>query len=652
MADGNRFTVEIDGSRVEVPPGTILLDALKEAGADVPALCASELVEPYGACRLCMVEVDDGDGKRLVASCTYPVRGNLKVETSSERVRSRRAGLLEMMYARWPRVRAVVELAEAHGVQRPRVESPRVDCNPHACILCGLCVEVCGRGLGYDAIHFAGGGLERRLRTPDREADPHCTACGVCVDICPTGALKLDDDPNDPQDPGMVRRAGMELNRDIMLRAGRSEDMRRTGTAHLVGRMCEENLLPVMNHRFGSHEEADRLCGDALEGMLEGGAPDSCWSGCTLSCRKRAREFEPATGPYRGEEVTAEGPDYRTVAGAANMGIFEPEFILEYCFYCGTYGIDPASFASSAAFAMECFEKGIIDTSSTEGLKLAFGSSEAALELLHAVAEAKGFGRIAGKGIRFMKYYFEEHFGADPDYLDDIGMECGGLECLPYVTKESPALQAAWGTGSCLSRNDQAWLLLKDAVDGEMPDLEERAEALRWFPLWSAWFGLCGLCSLPWNAVEAVDEARHVDTYCRLFEGVTGRAQTPESLLEMAERVCTFQRVFDLRMGYGTREHDRAPCRSMVPVTEEEYEARRDHYDRRLREEAGIDPGRMSATERISALKEHGEKRYGQLLDAVYRQRGWDDNGVPTESRLGELGMDFPEVLQVLRSRG
>lgn len=108
--------------------------------------------------------------------------------------------------------------------------------------------------------------------------------------------------------------------------------------------------------------------------------------------------------------------------------------------------------------------------------------------------------------------------------------------------------------------------------------------------------------------------------------------------------------VFNLRVGFGTREHDYPPYRAVGPVTVEEYESRSDRYDKQLREIVGGEISQLSTAEKIALLRESREDQYNQLLDAVYERRGWTQNGIPTPEKLAALGIDLPEVLEVVRS--
>jgi aldehyde:ferredoxin oxidoreductase len=468
----------------------------------------------------------------------------------------------------------------------------------------------------------------------------------------------LKADSNDPADPKRIRAVGQRINKEIADLDDSQNRMRRVGTAHLVEIMNDYDLLPVHNFRFGSHPDAAKISSQVWDGIFTQGIPDACFYGCTMACSKGVDGFLLRTGPHAGEVVSVDGPEYETVAGCgSNLGIFDPQAVIELNFYCDAYGIDSISFGTLTAFTMECFEAGVLDLEKTGGLELRFGNAEAALELLHRMADGRGFGLIAGLGVRAMKEHFVEHFGADRLFLADIGMENKGMEYSEYVTKESLAQQGGYGMTNKGAQHDEAWLIFMDMVNNQIPTLEDKAEALHYFPMWRTWFGLNGLCKLPWNDIEPADNAftdepakvpEHVANYVALFSGITGQEVTKEDLVSMSERVYNFQRVFNLRLGYGTREHDRIPYRSAGPVTVEEYESRADRYDRQLRENLGLDAAAMTTLAKVKALRAYREEQYRKLCDAVYRRRGWNENGIPTVAKLRELGIDFPDVVQVV----
>ncbi|MFO7888443.1 MAG: aldehyde ferredoxin oxidoreductase C-terminal domain-containing protein [Eubacteriales bacterium] len=140
----------------------------------------------------------------------------------------------------------------------------------------------------------------------------------------------------------------------------------------------------------------------------------------------------------------------------------------------------------------------------------------------------------------------------------------------------------------------------------------------------------------------------HVQNYLDLFYGITGKTITTEDMIVQSEKIYNFQRVFNIRMGKGLRKHDKSPYRMMGPVTKEEYESRQERYDTQLKEKVGYNPEGKTTEEKIKALREFKYDQYEQLADAVYKRRGWTMNGVPTKEKLQDLGMDFPEVLEVI----
>jgi aldehyde:ferredoxin oxidoreductase len=430
------------------------------------------------------------------------------------------------------------------------------------------------------------------------------------------------------------------------------------GTTHLIPIMNEFDLLPVNNFKFGSHPDAKNIGSKVYREKFVSGF-DGCWVGCSVACSHGIANFIPKTGPFAGKSVFVDGPEYETIAGCgSNCGIFDPDVIAEMNFYCDTYGIDTISTGTSIAFIMECYEMGLIDKEATGGLEMNFGNSAAALEIIHQMAKGEGFGNILGQGIRYMKGLFAEKYGTDPKILQDIGMEAKGLEYSEYVTKESLAQQGGYGLALKGPQHDEAWLIFLDMVHNLMPTFEQKAEALHWFPNFRTWFGLCGLCKLPWNDIVPEDNKdtqnpakviKHVEWYAKYFSAVTGRQSSPEDLIMMSERVYNFERIFNLRLGMGKREQDTIPYRSMGPVTQEEYESRSERYDKQLKEVIGFDPEGKSTQEKMQALRKFREDCYEQLKDAVYKRRGWNEDGVPTLEKVKELSIDFPEVVELLK---
>jgi len=184
-------TVNIDGTRIEVIEDTTILKAAEKAGIWIPTMCHCEYFEPYGVCRLCSVEVVRGKRSRIVTACNYPVRGGLTIHTNSERVKWIRKIIMELMLSRWPNVKVVREMAEKLGIEKPRFLSMERDEAQDACILCGMCVNMCSDIVKASVLGFSNTGIKREVVLPFGEQSDKCIVCGACVSVCPTGHIKM-----------------------------------------------------------------------------------------------------------------------------------------------------------------------------------------------------------------------------------------------------------------------------------------------------------------------------------------------------------------------------------------------------------------------------------------------------------------------------
>jgi aldehyde:ferredoxin oxidoreductase len=479
---------------------------------------------------------------------------------------------------------------------------------------------------------------------------------------------------NNPANLEVAREVGRKHSLEIIENDPKQNEMRIVGTGHLPELINAADLLPTENFRFGSHKflkgKDFPFSRDVWRRIYSGGdGADGCWIGCTVSCSHYTKDYKIMTGPYKDQKVIVDGPEYETIAGCgSNWGVWDPKWILETNFYCDTYGLDTISVGTGIGFVMECFEAGILTKEITGGLELNFGNAAEALELIHQMARGEGFGVIVGQGIRKMKKIFTEKFGADPQFLQDIGMEHKGLEFSEYVTKESLAQQGGYGLTLKGPQHDEAWLIFEDMIRDSIPTFEDKALALCWFPYWRTWFSLNGLCKLPWNDIVPLDNVenpvrdlktkelvraripKHVTWYAEYFSAVTGKKSTPDDLIKMSERVYNFQRIFNIRQGQGLREHDsNLPYRAIGPVTKIEYESRQERYDDNLKE-IGIDIEGKTTEEKIAELREYRENQYLMLQNAVYKQRGWNKYGCPTIEKVKELGIDFDDVISVISS--
>jgi aldehyde:ferredoxin oxidoreductase len=463
---------------------------------------------------------------------------------------------------------------------------------------------------------------------------------------------------NNVVDLQAIMERGQRFNREMRELDDKQAEMRTKGTAHLTNVMNDYDLLPVHNFKFGNHPEAFKIHGEVWKARFTQGIPDGCWIGCNMACAKGVDDYVLRTGPYKDSSVIVDGPEYETTSSLGSIaGIFNPDFTIESNFYCDTYGICTITWGTILGFVMECYENGILNEERTGGLKLNFGNADAAMELLHQLGRGEGFGPVAGLGVRKLKEMFIENGWGDPQFINDIGMENKGLEYSQYVSKESLAQQGGYAMTNKGPQHDEAWLIFMDMVNNQIPTFEAKAEALHYFPMFRTWFGLVGLCKLPWNDVEPENNheqdepakvPEHVDNYVTIYKAVTGKDFDKYEMIRQSERVYNFQRIFNLRRGYGTRKYDAQPYRAAGPVTKEEYESRADRYDKQLMELVEFDPTGKSTEEKMKIMREYREGRYEQLLDAVYKRRGWTKNGVPKIEHLKNLGMDLPELIELV----
>jgi coenzyme F420 hydrogenase subunit beta len=177
--------LKINGLSATVEEGTTLLEAAKGLGFPIPTLCHMEGLTPYGACRLCVVEIGEGERSKLVTSCTYPAEEGLKVRTASARVVRARKMILELLLASCPQSKQIQDLASAHEVRQQRFRQEYEDC-----ILCGRCVRMCEEQMMAKAIGFRGRGERRSIGTPFDVRSEVCRLCGGCMFVCPACQLR------------------------------------------------------------------------------------------------------------------------------------------------------------------------------------------------------------------------------------------------------------------------------------------------------------------------------------------------------------------------------------------------------------------------------------------------------------------------------
>jgi aldehyde:ferredoxin oxidoreductase len=350
------------------------------------------------------------------------------------------------------------------------------------------------------------------------------------------------------------------------------------------------------------------------------------------------------------------------------MGIFDPHFVMEYNWYCDEYGIDTISTGVTASFFMECVQRGFL-TAADIGYDLSFGNIEAADRLLHEIASGQGFGKIVGQGVARGKKWVARKYasgnGGSEDAvmaeLNKFGMEVKGLEFSMYITKESLAQQGGYGFALKGPQHDEAWLIFIDQVHREIPTLEDKANALKWFPLIRTWFNATGLCKLPWidvrnpeaaNTTEPSKNTPTLDYYVSYLNATTGSRKTLQDVLDDSERLYILQKLINLRHGKGRRASDQIPWRAMGPAYFNEYEARAEYYDEWLKQQLGNDAVPATPEERHKLLMEKRVQTYQHLCDIVYEKKGFTPDGVPKPETVEKFGLMDEQAKQLLGEYG
>jgi len=186
-----KVKIILNHEELEVSRELTILEAARKQGIHIPTLCYLEALEPYGVCRLCVVEVGGTLPPSIRISCAQYVQDGLIVHTDSEWVRKNRQMILEMLLARCPDSKKLMDLAGKYGVFETRFYRGDTDDN---CVRCGRCVRVCRDRIGSYALCFAHRGYERKVTTDFERLSEYCIGCGSCTEVCPTGAIWMKDE--------------------------------------------------------------------------------------------------------------------------------------------------------------------------------------------------------------------------------------------------------------------------------------------------------------------------------------------------------------------------------------------------------------------------------------------------------------------------
>jgi bidirectional [NiFe] hydrogenase diaphorase subunit len=181
----SEILLQIDGQEVKAREGMTVLEAAQSAGIAIPTLCHHEKLEPFGGCRICIVEVEVRGWTNLVVSCVYPVAENLVVRTRSEKVDRIRKTIMELLLAHAPDSPELQDLAQEYGADKDRFEK-----EASFCIHCGLCVRYCAEVKKKNAVGFVDRGIRKEISFIPKVAAKECWNCKECFSLCPTSYLQ------------------------------------------------------------------------------------------------------------------------------------------------------------------------------------------------------------------------------------------------------------------------------------------------------------------------------------------------------------------------------------------------------------------------------------------------------------------------------
>ncbi|MDD5169100.1 MAG: aldehyde ferredoxin oxidoreductase C-terminal domain-containing protein [Syntrophales bacterium] len=472
------------------------------------------------------------------------------------------------------------------------------------------------------------------------------------------------ENPYGAADWEKVKQSGSKLGKVVRDVDPQSLRMSRKGSAGLISFMNKEEYksLPVKNYQFGSDHRAGNICGKYYEEHLfEHRGMDGCFPGCNLQCTKGGW-VTLTSGERKGQKVWVDGPEYETAAGfGSNLGMWNPEFIMEANWHCDNYGIDTITTAVVMAFIMECFQKGYLNTDDAGGLELTWGNEEAALTFIHRIARQDTMlAKAAGRGMVYLINWVAEQYAKRNgkqnvgEELRRFAMQTKGLPFSLYRTHRSLSMQGSYAAASDIGAHHAAAWLIKVDLLGAFPTFQDKARALISYPRVRLGNDNLGLCKLPWVDVfnPASETTSHHDKfinpatqelYADFYNAMLGTEMTWQKIFEQTDRDINLQRVMNILVyGGKTREQDWIPDRAIGPTDSGLYDAEQDYNDMELARLTGNSSAEIQAMkteekrEKLICLRK-GELK--KLIGVYYQERGWTAAGIPTVATLKDLGL-------------
>ena len=472
------------------------------------------------------------------------------------------------------------------------------------------------------------------------------------------------ENPYGAADWEKVKRAGAKLGEVVREVDPQSLKMYRKGSAGLINFMNKEEYksLPVNNYQLGSDPRAENISGKFYaDHLFDHRGMDGCFPGCNLRCTKGGW-VTLTSGAEKGRRVWVDGPEYETAAGfGSNLGIWNPEFIMEANWHCDNYGIDTITLSVTVAFLMECFQRGYLIREDADGLELTWGDETAVLRFIHQLAAGETeLSRQTGKGMVGLVdwisgQYVRRTVLPDPrDKLLRFAMQTKGLPFSLYRTHRSLSMQASYAAASDIGAHHAAAWLVKIDLLGAFPSMEDKARALVTYPRVRLGNDNLGLCKLPWVDVFNPESGKMKDTdiyinpasqeiYADFYNGMLGTEMTWQQIFAQTDRDINLQRVMNV-MVYGkeTARQDRIPDRAVGPTDDLLYDAEKDYNDRELAGFLGkpvAEVQRVPTAGKRDLLMKRRKEQLRELIQVYYRARGWNSSGIPTPETLKQIGL-------------
>lgn len=392
------------------------------------------------------------------------------------------------------------------------------------------------------------------------------------------------------------RKRIVEMNRANYHRAEKSQVAQarmKYGTPLTLNITHVGGILPTKNFQYGTWEKALEKI-DSVGVYKSTKSHKSCLS-CFIHC---SLVTEASEGRYKG--ITVEGPEYETLGMfGSNQLIDSLPFIIQANVLCDKLGLDTIDTGNVIAFVMECFDKGLISASETDGVEIRFGDPEASLATIEMIAFRKGFGNILAGGVKASA----DHIGQGSDRF---AMQVKGMGFPAYEPRGafgSGLSYAVSPRGACHRR---AWPPAKEILGGYPPYTSEgKAEMVKGLYDENCVLHSLLVCDMPAKFIPL-----SLDDYAQYFNAATGESPSKEDFLAAANRIETQIRLFNNREGF-TRKDDTLPYRT-------------------LHEPLLDGPAKGQSI---------GKDNLRRMIDEYYALRGWDASGVPTKETLEKQGL-------------